>query len=106
MAVGCRPCLAGVQSAPPPINCRPSLNVLRQGRDRFIAMRLLKVFCVGVLLALPGGTAALAAPPEILLRERCHQGECTFTKITQTKTVGKNADGYMLEVKERSAVVT
>lgn len=45
------------------------------------------------------------AAREMLLRERCHQGECTFTKIIQTKTIGKNAGGYMLEVKTRSVVV-
>lgn len=47
----------------------------------------------------------LQAAQEILLRERCHQGECTFTKIIQTKTIGKNADGYLLEIKTRSVVV-
>jgi hypothetical protein len=43
---------------------------------------------------------------EMLLRERCHQGECTFAQIIQTKTIGKNADGYMLEVKARSATLS
>jgi hypothetical protein len=47
----------------------------------------------------------LQAAQEMLLRERCHQGECTFTKIIQTKTIGKNAGGYLLEVKTRSVVV-
>lgn len=46
-----------------------------------------------------------AASPEMLLRERCYQGECTFTKIIQTKTIGRNAGGYLLQVKARSVAV-
>jgi hypothetical protein len=57
-------------------------------------------FAVCFLFASAG---PLLAEPGVLLRERCHQGECAFTQIIQTKTVGHNADGYMLEVKARSA---
>jgi hypothetical protein len=54
-------------------------------------------------LLLFASVAPAGAAPEMFLRERCHQGECTFTQIIQTKTIGKNAGGYMLEVKARSA---
>ncbi len=47
----------------------------------------------------------LFAATDILLRERCHQGECTFTRIINTRTIGKNAGGSMMEVKSRSVVV-
>ena len=67
-------------------------------------MNMTKSFMFGCL-AMVLGAGSLLAAPEILLRGRCHQGECTFTKIIQTKTIGKNADGYLLEVKARSVVV-
>ena len=47
----------------------------------------------------------LAAQPEMLLRERCQQGECAFTKIVTKRPIGKNAQGTMIEVKSRSVVV-
>ena len=60
-----------------------------------------------VLTALAGSAvSAFAAAPEMLLRGRCHQGECSFSKIISTQTIGKNDAGYMLLVKERSAIVT
>jgi hypothetical protein len=52
------------------------------------------------------GPASAEAAPEMLLRGRCNQGECSFTKIISTQTIGKNDAGYMLLVKERSAIVT
>ncbi len=60
-----------------------------------------------LLAAIAGGeVSARAAAPEMLLRGRCQQGECPFTKIVSTQTIGKNDAGYMLLVKERSAIVT
>lgn len=60
-----------------------------------------------LLLALAGGEfSARAAGSEMLLRGRCQQGECSFTKIVSTQTIGKSDAGYMLLVKERSAIVT
>jgi hypothetical protein len=59
--------------------------------------------CLAVAAILCASAASSSAAPEMVLRERCHQGECTFTKIIQTKTIGKNDDGYMLEVKTRSS---
>ena len=57
-----------------------------------------------VLTAVAGSAvSAFAAAPEMLLRGRCHQGECSFSKIISTQTIGKNDAGYMLLVKERSA---
>ena len=56
-----------------------------------------------VISALAG--PLLAAQPEMLLRERCQQGECTFTKIVTKRPIGKNAQGTMIEVKSRSVVV-
>jgi hypothetical protein len=56
-------------------------------------------------LLLIASVAPLHAAREMLLRGRCQQGECSFTQIIQTKTIGKNADGYMLEVKARSATL-
>ena len=53
-----------------------------------------------------GAAIAQAAAPEMLLRGRCHQGGCSFTKIVSTQTIGKNDSGYMLLVKERSAIAT
>lgn len=61
--------------------------------------------CFAALFLLALLSQPVFAAREMLLRERCHQGECTFTKIIQTKTIGKNADGYLLEVKMRSVVV-
>ncbi|HVT55256.1 MAG TPA: hypothetical protein VHD34_04315 [Xanthobacteraceae bacterium] len=56
-----------------------------------------------VALFLFASAAPAGAAPDMFLRERCHRGECSFTRIIQTKTIGKNAGGYMLEVKARSA---
>lgn len=56
-----------------------------------------------VISALAG--PLLAAQPEMLLRERCQQGECSFTKIVSKRQAGKNAQGLMIEVKSRSVVV-
>jgi hypothetical protein len=57
-----------------------------------------------LILAVFAGKAAFAGN-ERLLRGRCHQGECSFTKVVSTQTVGKNDAGYMLLIKERSAIV-
>ena len=65
-------------------------------------MQMKYPFAALLFLAL---TASSVAAEPMLLRERCHQGECGFTQIIQTKTVGRNADGYMLEVKARSATL-
>jgi len=46
-----------------------------------------------------------AGTVDIRLRERCHQGECTFTNIIATRTIGKNDGGRMMEVKARSATL-
>ncbi len=62
-------------------------------------------YCFAALFLVALLSQPVFAAQEMLLRERCHQGECTFTKIIQTKTVGKNAGGYLLEVKARSVVV-
>jgi hypothetical protein len=61
--------------------------------------------CFAALLFVAFAAQPVFAAQEMLLRERCHQGECTFTKIIQTKTIGKNDGGYLLEVKARSVVV-
>ena len=61
--------------------------------------------CFAALFVFSLSSQPVFAAQEMLLRERCHQGECTFAKIIQTKTVGKNDGGYMLEVKARSVVV-
>lgn len=53
-----------------------------------------------------GAGSSFAAFSEMLLRERCNQGECTFTKIITKRPAGKNAQGVMLEVKSRSVVVS
>jgi len=58
-----------------------------------------------LILAAFAGGAALASN-EMLLRGRCHQGECSFTKIVSIQSIGKNAAGHMLLVEERSAIVT
>ncbi len=57
-----------------------------------------------LILAVFAGKAAFAGN-EILLRGRCHQGECSFTKVVSTQTIGKNDAGYMLLIKGRSAIV-
>lgn len=59
-----------------------------------------------IFAAFAAGIAYAEAAPELLLRGRCHQGGCSFTKIVSTQTIGKNEAGYMLLVKERSAIVT
>jgi hypothetical protein len=61
--------------------------------------------CFAALFLFVFAAEPACAAKEMLLRERCHQGECTFAKIIQTKTIGKNAEGYLLEVKSRSVVV-
>jgi hypothetical protein len=62
-------------------------------------------FCFAALFLAAFATQPVFAAQEMLLRERCHQGECTFTKIIQTKRIKSNAGGYLLEVKARSATV-
>lgn len=50
--------------------------------------------------------AALAAQaPPMLIRGRCHMGECSFTEIVNTKTVAARTGGALVAAKERSAVV-
>jgi hypothetical protein len=56
-------------------------------------------------LCLTFASPLFAGTVDIRLRERCHKGECTFTNIIATRTIGKNADGYMMEVKARSATL-
>lgn len=70
-------------------------------------MSVTRLFVLGVWSAAFAGAAmqVATAAPEMLLRERCHKSECGFTKIVTTKTVGRNAAGYMLQVKSRSVVV-
>jgi hypothetical protein len=54
-----------------------------------------------------GALAAFAlAPPPMLIRGRCHMGECSFTEIETTKTVAARPGGALVSAKERSAVVT
>lgn len=60
---------------------------------------LLAAICLTFASPLVAGTV------DIRLRERCHRGECTFTNIIATRTIGKNAGGYMMEVKARSATL-
>jgi hypothetical protein len=56
--------------------------------------------CVTLAAAL-----AVQAPP-MLIHGRCHMGECSFTEIVTTKTVGARTGGALVAAKERSAVVT
>jgi hypothetical protein len=64
---------------------------------------LFRVFLAAICLTLASPLSA--ATVDIRLRERCHQGECTFTNIIATRTIGKNDGGRMMEVKARSATL-
>jgi hypothetical protein len=66
-----------------------------------------KIFAIAWLGLTLMAASALARdlPPEMLLRERCHQGECTFTKIFTKRVIKKNTGGKLVEVKSRSVVV-
>ncbi len=65
-------------------------------------MRLKRITLSAVLIG-ASLTAAFAAP--ILVRGRCHMGECSFTEIVTTKTVAARTGGTLVAAKERSAVV-
>lgn len=62
---------------------------------------LFRVFLAAICLTL--ASPLLAGTVDLRLRERCHAGECTFTNIIATRTIDKNAGGYLMEVKARSA---
>lgn len=70
-------------------------------------MSATRLFVPGLVLAVLAGTVARAAATEtdMLLRERCHKGECAFTKIINKRTVEEKAAGHMVEVRSRSVVV-
>ncbi|HLL27162.1 MAG TPA: hypothetical protein VKT73_05880 [Xanthobacteraceae bacterium] len=63
----------------------------------------LKHALFSAILLLASLPAALAAP--MLVRGRCHMGECSFTEIVNTKTVAARTGGALVAAKERSAVV-
>jgi len=63
------------------------------------------LFVFSVFFAIVAVGTALARE-ELVLRGRCQQGECNFTKIISTQKIGKNDAGQMLVVKVRSAIVS
>jgi hypothetical protein len=69
-------------------------------------MWLKRVLFSTALLHASLAVAVAAQAPPMLIHGRCHMGECSFTEIVSTKTVGARTGGALVAAKERSAVVT
>jgi hypothetical protein len=67
---------------------------------------LKRILAFAVFLHASVVAAFALAPPPMLIRGRCHMGECSFTEIESTKTVAARPGGALVAAKERSAVVT